>query len=283
MKKELLLMCKLLFVALFFSAPIFAQRGASHPTLVSDPLPMASIFENRDASSRTTACVDTIGYPVLKEYLLGDTIFYTFGLWQADAEAVSQTYLLSGGGSMSVTGVEFISRVSASSTPSTVSLAIAICSVDASNNPTSILGTATTTISHTTLAYSYVNFATPISVSSNYAIVLTPLSTDGVVDLYFNDFAPGQTQDENLSRFTSTYSGYGSAGDWVNLTTLDIDGDGTPYDAEPALHPIVSYDVTSSFTASDLTACVGTPVTFTSTSTPASALSSRMFSFLEIC
>src|SRR5690606_3022736 len=108
---------------------------------------------------------------------------------------------------LSITGVEFVSRRNVGS-PANPTVQIAVYSVDGANNPTALLGTQNVTVNTAAFAYYHINFASPISVSSNYAIVLRPTSTNAIIDAYFNDLTPGQVYDEGLSRFTSTYSGF---------------------------------------------------------------------------
>ncbi len=230
--------------------------------------------------SRASTCLDTIRYPQIKEQLIGTSAFYNFTVWQADAESISQTYTLSGS-SMTISRVEFFGGDNPGGAAS-VTVQAAIYSVDGANNPLALLGSGTVTINDTNNTYRYVTLATPVVVSNNYAVVLTPTSANGILRMFVSDATPGQTYDENFSRFKSAWYP-NSNNNWVNIPTLTT-GDaanfpGGPYDFEGLISPIVSYDINTSFTALPSTVCEGDPITFTNTTTPASILSSRMYNY----
>jgi len=147
--------------------------------------------------------------------------------------------------------------------------------------PTTFVGSASTSITNTVDEYYSVNFGTPLVVTSNYAVVIEPTNTNGVLSMGVSDTLPGQVHDEDLSRMTSTYY-TGSSGSWVSVPQLTnnlTQFPGGQHDYEPIVAPIVSYDITASFDATPAPQCVGDPVDFTSTSTPQDILTNRMYSY----
>ncbi len=242
--------------------------------LKSHPLPS----ENH---VKTILCVDTLRYPQAKQQILGvPANFYIFDAWQADAESISQTFLNTG--SLSLTGAEFIGGRSASSSGATITVNVGVYSVNASNVPTTLLGSGNVTLTGTTNAYRYVTFASPITVTGNYALVIAPTSAGSVVNFYINDRAAGQPYDEDFARYKSNYYP-GSAGAYVSPLTLTT-GDatnfpGNPFNFEPVVAPIVNYTINTQFTPSATSVCMGTPVTYTNGTTPAAHLGNRMTNY----
>ncbi len=235
-----------------------------------------SSLKNMNAQ-KTLACVDTIRYPQIKEQLLGASNFYTFELWASDNEGISQTFLLSGT-TIGVTGVEFFGRNSPNGVAS-VTVRASVFSVDGNNNPITELAFTTITISDTNFTYRQANFSSPINVSGNYAVVIQPSNTNGILGLYVNDAAQGQSYDENLSRAKSDFH-TSSNGSWVSLPTYTVPNfPGAPYDFEPLVAPKITYTITTDFTASPNPSCLGTPVTFANNTTPTSVLSSRFYNY----
>ncbi|ASS50455.1 MAG: hypothetical protein A3D31_12875 [Candidatus Fluviicola riflensis] len=221
---------------------------------------------------KTLLCQDTIRYPQAKEQILGTANFYTFDLWTADAEEFSQTFLNTG--SISIGGIEFFGMNNTVDGMPSVTVTASIYNVDASNNPTTLVTSSTVSFTSTTAAYHYVNF-TPVTVSGNYAVVIRPTNTDGVLTMYVNDAAPAQAYDEDFARVKSDFYA-SSSGAWISIPAFTEIGNNN---FEPIVAPIVSYTLNTSFTASPNPACLGTPVTYTGTNTPASVLSNRMYNY----
>lgn len=222
---------------------------------------------------KTLLCRDTIRYPQAKEQILGTNNFYTFDLWKADGESMAQTFLNSG--SVSIGGLEFFGANNNVDGTASVTVTAAIYSVSATNVPTTLLGSGTTTFSSATAGYHYVSF-TPVTVTGNYAVVITTTSANGVLTMYVNDAAPGQSYDEDFARVKSNYY-TGSAGAWVSVPNLGIGN----YNFEGLIAPIVSYTMNTSFTASPTSVCLGSPVTFTNTTTPADVFTNRMYDYQQ--
>lgn len=246
----------------------------NHPLLMSKMVTDANMN-----APKTLTCTDTLRYPQMKEQNLGASNFYTFTLWTADVESMSQTFLHSGA-TISVTGIEFFGRKEPTSTANVVVNA-AVYNVNASNNPTTLITSGTITINDTNYNYRQVTFAVPASVTGNYAVVLTPTSTNGIVEFYLNNAVPAQTYDENLSRVKSSYY-TGSAGAWVSvpvLTGVVAQFPTGPYDFEMLVAPKVSYSINTGFTATPNPVCAGTLVNFTNTTAPTSLLTNRMYNW----
>ncbi|MDT8412560.1 MAG: T9SS type A sorting domain-containing protein [Vicingaceae bacterium] len=236
-----------------------------------------SSLKNMNAQ-KTLACIDTIRYSQTKEQVLGTDNFFIFELWANDNESMSQTFLLNGA-TLGITGVEFFGRNSPNGIAS-VSVRASIYNVDGNNNPITEIAFANITISDTNFSYRQVNF-TPINVTGNYAVVIRPTNAGGIVDFYVNDAAPSQSYDENLSRAKSDWY-TSSNGNWVNMPTYTVSGfTGGPFDFEMLAAPKITYTINTDFTASPTPSCLGTPVTFTNTTTPTTILNSRFYNFQE--
>jgi len=263
-----------------FSTLVWGQTQVKSSVRLAaeNPLLNNSSLKNKLNTTKTLACVDTIRYPQVKEQVLGTSNFYTFELWADDNESMSQTFLLSGS-TIGITGVEFYGRNKPGGTAS-VTVRASVYNVDGSNNPTTEIAFANITLSDTNFSYRQVNFA-PITVSGNYAVVIRPTNLGGIVEFYVNDAAPSQTYDENLSRAKSTYY-TSSNGNWVNMPTYTVSGfTGGPFDFEMLAAPKITYTINTDFTASPTPSCLGTPVTFTNTTTPTSILNSRFYNYQE--
>ncbi len=240
----------------------------------------SSVLGNRvfqmPTGEKSLTCVDTLRYTQIKEQLFGSPVtFYLFPLYTVDNEGLSMTYVNSG--TSTISGVEFFGARHASSSTATITVSASIYAVNGSGNPTTQLATGTIDITGTTQGVRYVNFSTPVTVTGNYAVVVNPVSTGAIFNIFINNDLQGQSYDETLARFKSTYSGYvSSSGNWISIPTFVEEGN---TNFEPIVAPIVSYGINTAFTASPTTACLGTPVTFTNTTTPTGLLGSRMYNY----
>lgn len=266
----------LLSFGIILSGIAFGQRTATVAQLAeSNNLTPKTAVNPLEDRVKTMLCVDTVRYPQVKEqYLNATPTFYFLDIWTADNEGFSQTFLHSGA-PMSVTGVEFFCRTGTGSTAD-VTVRASIFAVNASNIPTTQLATGTVVVTGTSPGYKYVNFSSPITLTGNYAVVVEPISTGGLIDIWLNNITPNQPQDENLARFKSTFYA-SSGGNWIptqNFTEL-----GGSFHFEPLVAPIISYTINTAGTVNPTPVCAGTPVNFTNNTTPASILSNRMFSF----
>lgn len=271
MKKSLLLLslCAGSMFGLAQTGPKMALSPASNPNLLEHAASLNPSLE------KTLLCLDTLRYPQAKEQILGTNNFYSgFGVWQADNESVAQTFLNSG--SLTITGIEFFgARSTDPSSAATVTVNAAIYNVDASNIPTTLIGSANVTITATTYGYRYATLATPVTVTGNYAVVLKPTNANGIVNLYVNDIAFGQSYDELFTHFYSAYVNYPNPNTWNTIPTFE----GGTSNYEVVVAPIVNYSINTQFTPSATTVCQGTPVTYTNGTTPTGALSNRMMNY----
>jgi hypothetical protein len=269
-----------LLTALIGSFSLFAQTGKGSLTpATSSSLLSHETNVNEMSQEKTLLCVDTIRYPQAKEQILGTPTFYIFNVYADDNESISQTFLNTG--SLTITGVEFFGRRNTASTP-TVTVNAAIYNVNASNVPTTLVGSGNVTISTTTAGYQYVTFASPLTVTGNYAIVLAATNAGGILDYYINNRTTGQTYDEDFTRYKSSYYP-NSGGAFVSIPVLTT-GDAVNFTTgtlnfEPLVAPIVNYSINTNFNASATTVCQGTAVTYTNTSTPVSAFNNRMLNY----
>lgn len=253
----------------------FAQQGPKSGILPATNLHLHNRAIPQHTGEKTLLCADTLRYAQSKEQILGTGVFNSFDIWQVDNEAFSQTFLNSS--SVVVNGIEFFGANNDVDGTSSVTVAASLYNVNASYVPTTLLTSGTTTFTSATNAYRYVNFASPATVTGNYAVVIQVTSTDGVFTVVVNNAAPAQSYDENFARFKSTYAGYASSGgNWISIPAFTEIGS---HNFEPLISPIVSYTINTGFTASPTTACLGTPVVFTNTTTPTALLSNRMYNY----
>lgn len=213
------------------------------------------------SQTKTLLCRDTLRYPQSKEQILGDETFFSgFTVWQADNESISQAYTNTS--SLTITGVEFFgARSTVAGAAATLTVEASIYSVDANNVPTTLLGSGTVSVAPTTYAYRYVTFTNPITVTGNYAVVLKATNANGVLGLYINNEVGGQSYDELLTRFYSSYPNYPNPNNWNTIPVLA----GAGYDFEPLVAPIVTYTMNTTGTVTPTTACLGEEITFTNT------------------
>lgn len=253
----------------------FAQQGPKSGVRQATNVNLERRMTPQNSGEKTLLCRDTLRYSQSKEQIIGTSNFYIFDVWQGDAEAISMPFLLSGA-SATVHGVEFLGASNYDVGTTNCTVRASIYAVDASNVPTTQLATGTVIIGDTNLYY--VNFASPITVNTNYAVVLEPISASGVLDIFITDAANGQSYDETLCRAKSSWYA-SSSGAYVTIPTYTTTFSGGPYNFEPLLAPIVTYSINTAFTPSATTVCQGTPVTYTNATTPTSVLSSRMFNY----
>lgn len=259
------------FVSLAYSQT--GQQGGKILSRVTENLDEIRNRSINPNAPKALLCRDTVKYTQFKQAVINPAEFYNFALWQEDAESMSQTFFHSGA-NMNIHGVEFFARVNTNSLATSVSTRASIWTVNASNNPVTQLVSGTVTVTGTATGIFRVNFASPIVVSGNFALVIEPITVNGVIDVIVNDPLPGQVQDENLSRFKSLWPSYNSGGNWVSIPTSFPSND-----FEIVAAPIVTYNLNTAYTATPNPVCAGTPVTFTNTTAPASILNNRMFTF----
>ena len=229
---------------------------------------------------KTIVCNDTIRYGEAKELVLGAPVTWnSIDIWEGDNEAISHAFL--NPGTVTVNGVEFYGANSSDFGTLTNQVRASIYNVNASFVPTTLITSGTITLLNDDEGYYYVNFASPATVTGNYAIVIDMLTPDAVLLLLTNNRANNQSYDEFFAKAKSSY--YASSnGAYVNIPVYTVSGfTGGPFNFEPAIAPIVSYNINTQFTPSATTVCQGTPVTFTNASTPSNynSANNRMNNF----
>jgi hypothetical protein len=269
MKKNLPLIC-----LVFFSFGALAQSKKDlHAQPAQVPAGLIN-FESEKFNPNTPKsilCIDTVRYPERKQALIDATRFFFFALWEEDFDAMSQAFLHSGA-DMTISGIEFFARVNPNSPAAPISVSAELWSLNSSNEPDALITSGSSTVSGTAAARYWASFSSPVVVSGNFALVITPLTSASILDVLVNDFIPGQPQDEGFSRYRSDFGV--SNGNWVPvLTALGNQ------DFEMLVAPILSYNIVASYTAAPSPTCVGELVTFTNTSSPMSVLTNRIFTY----
>lgn len=256
----------------------FAQNGnrglikpAVKPTSFNE-----RVVVDPNQAPKALLCVDTLRYAQMKETYLGTDNFYTFELWADDNEAMSQTYL--NATSHNITGVEIFGRKSPDDLAASLTLRASIYTVNASNTPTTLVGSGTMLITDTFFNYRRIVFASPLVVTGNYAVVVDLTSNGSIFDIFLNDAAPSQAYDEGLARAKSSFYA-GSNGAWVSIPTITQTFTGGPFDFEPIVAPIINYNINTNFTINPSPACANQAITFTNTTTPAALIANRMYNF----
>lgn len=267
----------LLWTMLLSCVPnIYAQKIQSITKVTDIILPTYKSVSLEDGVSKSIGCRDTINYGIIKQSAIApDSNFYYYPFYKQFNEAASQTFLLSST-PLTIHGVQFISKMNSSSLSLSCVVKVDICNVDADNKPSTVIGTANVTVSGTTGFIYTANFSTPIVVSNNYAVVLTPNSTNAIIDFIINTPWLNESYDEDFCHLKSTYADNNSNGLFVK-PEIYTELDGGPYDFDLCVAPIVSYTITSSVSASETEICLGEPVTFSGLSEPASVIGNRMY------
>lgn len=163
---------------------------------------------------------------------------------------------------VNVNGTFFYAGRKASSVSASVTVNVQVYNCNAAGTPTGSAITATTSVlTGTAVGLRMVMFPVPASVTGNFAVVLNaPTDT---INYYMND-ALTTTYGENLGLMAVASVTAPTVVTWVNYNQAF----GTVYDFEPLISPMVSFNLTSDFTAdSPSPYCINTNVNYTNTST----------------
>ena len=265
MKKNLLIATMMMFG---FGA--FAQGTSAHQLNLATDSPVRFRTAAPAAGDRSVTCTpDTALYTYLKEVELyggAAPVFYT--TYYLLGEGMSQAFNLSAPATIS--GIDFYGKVKDIPNPSqTITVNVSLFSVDGAYMPVAPLATGTCLMT-TTGEFRQVIFSAPVTISSNFAVVVTNPSATDTMQIYTNN-ATAATYGEALGYLTYGGSWYMN-GDGVNGFGQDIEG---------LLSPIIEYNIVTDFTMSPAptTMCLGTPLTFTNATTPTAILNNRMFNF----
>jgi hypothetical protein len=268
----------ILFLAILGLNNVLSAQKQIHPLTPSEVSALdLGKYPIKNSLTKSTLCQDTLRYSELKEALYGTGTYYWLDLWQSDSEAMSMTFLTTH--TTNITGVEFLGRKSTSSA-SNVVVNCGVYSVNATGEPTNLLGSGTVNISSTTFSRQIVNFSIPITVTGNYAIVIQPSNANGILDLYINDANVNTLYDETLARFKSNYY-LSSNGSWITIPTFN-EFVPSPANFEPILAPIISYTLNTTAAANPLSSCIGNPINFTQTTTPAGIQGNRFYNWYSL-
>lgn len=266
----------LLFMSLLATCPMFAQSGSSQLTgeslvVVKQQVIVPPQMNSAARTSSTATCGnDTIIYPYLKEIVFSapDDSFFVDAM-VGTVRTATQAYHVSS--PINVVGVQFWGNAY-STNPNYVQsqpVKVMLYNVDAQNQPTTVIDSAVVNIG-TGYDFYEVMFATARTVSANFAVGVKNALNDTVGVVLNNAGASWHPVDYSESL---AWRRFGS-GTWNSAVSF------FGQDMEYMIFPIVNYNVTSSFTASPTTACMGSSFTFTNTST--SLFSNRflnMFAF----
>ncbi len=257
------------------SSSLLAQK-AINPVSQFDADQLGIGSESRTKSlNKSTTCQDTLRYSEMKETVFGSQTYYFTDLYQQSNEAISMTFLASN--TTNMTGIEILARNSIYSNLANVVVQCGVYSVNATGDPLNLIGSGTINISANTFERHIINFPIPITVTGNYAIVIKPISVNGIADIMTNDAAINPSYDETLARFKSDY--YASSnGNWITMPSFS-EFVVTPANFEPLVAPIISYTLNTTAFASPLTSCIGTPVNFSQITTPAGIEGNRFYNW----
>jgi hypothetical protein len=217
--------------------------------------------------SRTTTCgTDTLIYPYLKELVFSapnDSFFVDAMV--GNVRTASQAYVLST--SVNVVGVQFWGYAySVASLPKSMQVKAYLYAVDAFYKPTTALDSAIITTTNVENYYQGV-FTAPHTMNTNFAVGVKCIPNDTLAVITNNAGTAWHNPDYSESL---AWRRFGS-GTWNS--TLSFFGQ----DLEYMIFPIVSYSVSSAFTASSSAICAGDSVTFTNTSPSIPLVTNRMF------
>ncbi len=247
----------------------FAQSGIINQNRVS-VTPKKALPGTQENTSRNMTCTnDTLYYSYMKEAIQATPNFGYLPLLTGSASMLSgysQTYTNSA--STTITGVSFWGMVVDLPNPAqTLNVTIGIYNVNATNQPTTSLGTTNITVTGTVDNFYNANFSSPITVTADYAVIIRNTSTTDTLGIILNNAAT-TTYAENLASVEVT-------GVWYTATALYI----PPAAYEAVLSPIVTYPVATDFTTSPATICQAATVTFTNTTTATGHLLNRMYNW----
>jgi hypothetical protein len=212
---------------------------------LSSLLLLAFLLFNSIDSKAVTCSRDTIDYILYKS-----SAYNGITLGATSATDVAQYYRTPQ--PITVYGFQFYAY--ATGTP-TVTLTCAIYTAAADSSPSGApLRTVNITIdSSTSNIINYINFTTPVTVTSPYVLVVSNTSPTQNAVILCNSYAAGDGAGEFLALGRI-------AGTW--LRGDDISVGGSTFDADWVLLPFVSYDNTDSIYAASTTVCAGSPLTF---------------------
>jgi hypothetical protein len=218
------------------------------PTLINHIKP------KKKQTLKNINCQDTLRYAAAKEEILSAIpTYYYMELERASNEEISMAFTASFPNT--IHGVEIAARRNSFSAPASVVVQAAIYSANQSFEPTTLIGSATITISNSAnFQYYIINFPAPLIVNGNYCVVIKPITTNGIVDLIINDVAVS-SHDELFCKFKSDFYA-SSSGQWISIPSFN-EFIVQPANFEPLVAPIVSYPLQTQIIANEQIICKG--------------------------
>jgi hypothetical protein len=250
-------------IILMISGKVNAQGSSQVLKIAADKSKMPAALKKHTRSMGCSA--DTLLYSYLKEVFHPTTDVYNLELMTGMNSAWSQSFELNG--TCQVNGVLFWGNVYDRTNPSqTMVVKAYLYTVNASHQPMAKIDSATVTVTTAEALYT-ANFSSPITMSSNFAVVIQNTTSTDTLGVMTNN-ATTSTYGEGLAwRKTGL-------GAWTTSTVH------MGQDAEPIIAPIVEYSISADHTVSPGTTInQGTALTFTNTSSPTAMISNRMFNF----
>ncbi len=250
-------MKKLLLFSAFVAFTVFITAQSKIHKVEDGQMPMLhsnKVNGNKKQTLKNISCQDTLRYAEAKEDILSAIpTYYYMELWRADNEEISMAFTASF--THSIQGIEILARRNSSSVPTSVVVQAAIYSANQSFEPTTLIGSATITISNSAnFQYYIINFPAPLIVNGNYCVVIKPITTNSRIDLYINDIAVS-SHDEMLCKFKSDFYA-SSSGNWISIPSF-VEFGPSPANFEPLVAPIVSYPLQTQITANEQIICKG--------------------------
>jgi hypothetical protein len=215
--------------------------------------------------TRSVGCsADTLLYSYLKEVFDPSVDAYNMELMTGNGSAWSQGFELTG--NCTVEGVLFWGQVWDRSNPSqTITAKAYLYSTNAAHQPISKLDSATVTVTTNQALYT-ATFATPVNITSNFAVVIQNTSSTDTLCIMTNN-ASTSTYGEALA-WRKTGAGWQSAQLYAGQ------------DIEPIIAPIVQYTIAADHSiAPASTVNLGTMISLTNMTTPTGMIENRMFNF----
>jgi hypothetical protein len=225
--------------------------------------PLSQATTNTQAREMVACGTDTIRYPLQKETALPGTDSFFIDAMVGNARTASQAY--TAGQSITIKGLQFWGRAYTVNLPSkNIPVEFALWLVDAQHMPVTQLATATTNVTHVNRYYT-ATFATPVTVTGNYAVTVRCVNNSDTLAVMTNNAgSPWHVQPYNESL---AWRRFGS-GAWVQSAGF------FGQDLEYMVFPIVEYNFTTDFTTQGA-AVAGSPQLFTNLSS--SILQNRMY------
>ncbi len=253
---------------LLFASMVMLGLGATaQVTLDLKPAVKPAIKTASDRSSRNMTCGnDTIFYSYSKEEDMGTSTYYVQNL-NAGATSIQQwSQSVVNTGSVMVHGISFFGKVTdAANSAQTVSATATLYNVDGTNKPTTVITSATVTLSTAFSVYTAM-FSSPATVTGNFAVAVNNTTNTDTITIYLNDGLASNYGGEGLIHLKNGTT-------WYPITALDPTAGN-----EMIIAPIVTYPIATDFTVSANPSCIGTALNFTNT-TPNAVLSNRMFNY----